>query len=154
MTLEPALLSQDAPLKLLVRDIRNIQKSKLQAYPWKIQNLKKTSDRQPLLIQFNQIWLQGWVKNCENDGENILVSDGTGEVKVTKCSRSPGYNWIKQGSYCGILASVKFPSQLPPEVEALKFMHISEKTCEAERMWPLEVEELMNVLGENITFHQ
>ncbi|XP_052123734.1 uncharacterized protein LOC113214071 [Frankliniella occidentalis] len=153
MTFEPVVLSQDAPVKLLVRDFRNVLKTKLQTYPWKIQcpSTNKNGASQSLVIQFNQIWLQGWVKTCENE-DNILISDGSGEVRVTKCKRSPGYNWIKQGAYCGVLATMKLPSQLPPEVEALKFMDISDKNSEAERIWPLEVQELMNVLANRISF--
>ncbi len=60
--------------------------------------------------------------------------------------------WFCLGSYCGLLATIKFPSKLPPEVEALKFMHISEKNCEAERLWPIEVGDLMNLFTNRITF--
>lgn len=56
------------------------------------------------------------------------------------------------GAYCGVLALVKRPSKLTPEVEAIKLMHINEGRSEAENMWPLEVQELLKFLAGEITF--
>lgn len=56
------------------------------------------------------------------------------------------------GSYYGVLACVKDPSKSPPELEAIKLMHILETKNEAKSMWPIEVQELSNLLRGKIIF--
>lgn len=146
-------VSQDAPLKLLVNDLKTVAVSQSQRYPWKIKfapdNLNSS-----VAVEFSQVWVQGSVKSCSDDGDLITINDGSGDIRVTKCSRTPGdRSWLSSGSYCGVLAKVKQPSKSIPEVEAIKLMHIIDTRNEAKLMWPLEVQELSNFLRGNITFN-
>ena len=92
------VVSHDAPLKLMIGDIKKVFANKSEGYPWKILFPPNMTNRRSAAIEFSDIWLKGNVKSIQNDSENILIDDGSGEVLVTKCSRAPGdRSWIKPG---------------------------------------------------------
>lgn len=97
MTHEPTLTSQEAPIKLMVKDLREVSVNKASAtFPFKMR-VSSRNAMAPTDIQFSQVWLQGSVKSgC--DSETFVLNDGSGNVRVEKCSRVPGdKSWIKPG---------------------------------------------------------
>lgn len=102
MTFEPSTdvtVSQEAPLKLLVKDLRSVTSTKSKGYPWRIK-FAPDDDliKHTVVVEFSQVWLQGSVKSCSDDGDVIMINDGSGDVRVTKCSRAPGdRSWLHSG---------------------------------------------------------
>lgn len=154
MSIKSSVVSVEAPLKMMIRDLKRLSTNKSQKYPWKIQFLPDRANNREVHAELLQVWLQGSIKRCSSDTDTIVINDGTGEVCVKKCNRVPGdRSWIKPGEYCGVLACVKSPSKPTSEVEAVKLMYIAEERDNAESMWPLEVQELANLLKGSITFN-
>ncbi|KAJ1524274.1 hypothetical protein ONE63_010787 [Megalurothrips usitatus] len=153
MSLEAKVVPLDSPLKMMIGDLKRVAGNKSQAHPWVIKFLADSTNNCPTIVEFSQIWLQGSVKTSMNDSDSIVLTDGSGDVKVTKCARVPGdRSWIKAGAYCGIFACVKKLSLSSPEVEAIKVMDLCEMKNDAQNMWPSEVQELIHFLRGSITF--
>ncbi|XP_034235923.1 uncharacterized protein LOC117642146 [Thrips palmi] len=152
------VVSQEAPLKILAKDLRTLAVNQAKGFPWRIKFAPDNLIRRTVVVEFSQVWLQGSIKSCSGDGDVLTINDGSGDIRVTKCSRAPGFQGpqslsLSSGSYWAIHACVKLPFKSPPEVEAVKLMQILETRSEAKSMWPLEVQELTDLLRGKVTFN-
>ncbi|XP_067678926.1 recQ-mediated genome instability protein 2-like [Haliotis asinina] len=123
--------------KLLVSDLQHCVKSPDVINP----NVKSVNWEMKVLGRkklFGCVWVQGLVVQKTENGDEIVLDDGTGTVRIVGCDKvPPACPRVKPGQYVMVIG-VMTAGGPEPTVRGIKIQDLSGCMI-AESMWMLEV---------------
>ena len=103
------------------------------------------------------VWLQGTVTAVEDEGDVVVIEDGGACCgKVVNCSSNPGAgcSWVRRGMYLQVVGQFLGKNKTSEvEVKCAKIVDLSDKNL-LKQMWPLEVQELHNLIAGKVEFEE
>ncbi|KAM0996730.1 hypothetical protein ACFX13_006735 [Malus domestica] len=94
-------------------------------------------------IAFQRAWLQGILVHVFDDGERLLLDDGTGVIELSLRPELRHRTW-KIGMYVMTVGRYTLRKNEPPMIQVHKMVDLSD-SHDREAMWYLEVMEAYNL---------